>query len=235
VASDAQQPPGSSPSCGRFPSAGFPCQSRPRSPGGSRERCLPLGSPDFTELQSASPGCGQWGQVRPAGAQGSRSDSERGRRGCPLPRSRRSGLTRDPVLSLSLSASTWKEAQTYGDVLRVACPPSPSLPKRAASFRKSQSVAFESTEVWQGLRLSGGLAPVEQHFLLSVPGWQRPPPRSRFAPRLGRDPCASYLAPAPGTRARWTQDPASEGRTPFGWTISGGGRGVGEPHTRASP
>ena len=40
---------------------------------------------------------------------------------------------------------------------------------------------------------------------------------------------------APGMCAPRIWDRASPGRPPFGWTISGGGRGVDQPHTRASP
>lgn len=70
-----------------------------------------------------------------------------------------------------------------------------------------------------------GLPPAERHFLLS------PCPAAAPAALLPRAP-----APCPpGTRAPWTRDPAAEDRPPFGWTISGGGRGVDEPHTRASP
>lgn len=139
----------------------------------------------------------------------------------PAPRAR--ALRREGPGRLGTPSSPLrKEAPTHGDV--PAWPVhSPSARSPATSFGKSPRVTVEPAGVWPRRPLPPGLPPAASTCscsLLPPPGPARP---RAPAPR------------PPGTRAPWTRDPAAEARPPFGWTISRGGRGVDEPHTRASP
>lgn len=166
---------------------------------------------------------GQAWALRRADAQGSPPHAESRSRGGALSHQSR-GRGRRGTLTSSL------RTPAPGKGLR---PAHPSAGRPSASLSNSQSVTFNPTGVWPRLWLPRGLPLSERHFLLPCLRWPRRPPRSVPAPRLPPRRCAS--CPPPGTRAPWTRDLAFEDRPPFGWTISGGGRGVDEPHTRASP
>lgn len=152
-------------------------------------------------------------------------------RGCPEPPGQKARDPGDPAL-FPPCARTWKGAATHSDVLRAAgaltlqpaAPPPPSGSPKVS--RSSPLGCGRASRSPRGCPQPGGRS-------YSPPG---PGPASavllpwpRLRPRQGAN------RSPPGTHGPWIRDPASQDRPPFGWTISGGGRGVDHPHTRASP